>query len=107
ERTSAVILRTLGVPGGHIRGCHTAEELKYIVHSIRHEGRLQQFEEDAIERLIDLSEFNARKIMTPRNHIVSLSVDSNLETVLATMAEHQFTRMPVYEGRPEQIIGIV
>jgi putative hemolysin len=107
ERTSALILRTLGVPGGHIRGGHTSEELKYIVHSIRHEGRLEQFEEDAIEHLIDLSEFNAREIMTPRNHIVSLPVDSNLETVLTAMAEHQFTRMPVYEGRPEQIIGIV
>jgi magnesium and cobalt exporter, CNNM family len=107
ERSSALILRTLGVPGGHIHGGHTAEELKYIVHTIRHEGRLHEFEEDAIEHLLDLSGFNAREIMTPRNHIVSLSVDSSLEAVLAAMAEHQFTRMPVYEGRPEQIIGIV
>ncbi len=107
ERTSALVLRALGIAAGHSHGGHSPEELKYIIQSIRREGNLQQFEEEAIQRLIGLSEFNAREIMTPRNSIVSLSLDADLETVLAVMSEHQFTRMPVYEGRPEQIIGIV
>jgi magnesium and cobalt exporter, CNNM family len=107
EQTSAFILRTLGLRGGHVRGGHTAEELKYIVQAIRREGRLQQFEEDAIQRLIELADYNAREIMTPRNNIISLPVDADLETVLAVVTEHQYTRLPVYEGRREHIIGIV
>ncbi len=107
EQTSALILRTLGMRGGHVRGGHTAEELKYIVQAVRREGRLQQFEEDAIQRLIELADYNAREIMTPRNNIVSLPVDADLETVLAVVSEHQYTRLPVFEGRPEHIIGIV
>jgi CBS domain containing-hemolysin-like protein len=107
ERTSALILRTFGMRGGHVRGGHTAEELKYIVQAIRREGRLQQFEEDAIQRLIELADYNAREIMTPRNNIVSLPVDADLETVLAVVTEHQYTRLPVYEGRREHIVGIV
>ena len=107
ERTSALILRTLGLRGGHVRGGHTAEELKYIVQAIRREGRLQQFEEDAIQRLIELGDYYAREIMTPRNNIVSLPVDADLETVLAVITEHQYTRLPVFEGRREHIIGIV
>lgn len=107
ERSSALILRTLGRKRTHERGGHTAEELKYIIQSSRHEGHLQQFEQDAIQRLIELSDYSAREIMTPRHNIVSLSVDADLDTVLATMTQHKYTRVPVYEDRPEQIIGIV
>lgn len=107
ERTSAAILRLLGLSRGHAHGGHTPEELKYIIESSRREGHLQQFEQDAIQRLIELSDYSAREIMTPRHSILSLSVDSDLETVLGTMAEHKFARVPVYEDRPERIIGIV
>lgn len=107
ERSSALILRALGRKRTHERGGHTAEELKYIIQSSRHEGHLQQFEQDAIQRLIELSDYSAREIMTPRHNIVSLSVDADLDTVLATMTQHKYTRVPVYEDRPEQIIGIV
>ena len=107
ERSSALVLRALGLGNGHTRGGHTPEELKYIVESSRHEGHLEEFEEDAIQNLIELSDYSAREIMTPRHNIVSLSVDADLEQVLSTMAEHKFTRIPVYEDRPEQIIGIV
>jgi CBS domain containing-hemolysin-like protein len=107
ERTSALLLRVLRSEGGHVRGGHTPEELKYIIQSSRREGMLEQFEQDAIQRLIELSEYSAREIMTPRHSIVSLPVDADLETVLAVMAEHKFSRVPIYEERPEQIIGLV
>ncbi len=107
ERSSALILRAFRHGTGHARGGHTPEELKYIIQSSRYEGHLQQFEQDAIQRLIDLADYSAREIMTPRHNIVSLPVDASLEHVLNTMAEHKFTRVPVYEDRPEQIIGLV
>jgi putative hemolysin len=107
ERSSALFLRALGLTGGHERGGHTPEELKYIIQSSRREGVLQEFEQDAIQRLIELSDYYVREIMTPRHNIISLPVDSDLEDVLTVMAEHKYSRVPVYEDRPEQIIGIV
>jgi CBS domain containing-hemolysin-like protein len=108
ERSSALILRLLGLGDiGHERGGHTPEELKYIIESSRHEGHLEPFQELAIQHVLELSDYSAREIMTPRHSIVSLSVDATLEDVFACLAEHKFTRIPVYEGRPEQIIGIV
>ena len=107
ERTAALALRVLGLSSDHKRGSHSPEELKYIIESVRHEGHLQQFEQDAIQHLIELSGYYAREIMTPRHNIVSLPVDADLETVLNVMTEHKFTRVPVYEDRPEQIIGIL
>jgi CBS domain containing-hemolysin-like protein len=107
ERTSALVLRLLGTEGGHARGGHTPEELKYIIQAYRGEGMLAQFEQNAIQRLIDLSEYSARETMTPRHSVVSLAVDAELDEVLAVMTEHKFSRIPVYEDRPEQIIGYV
>jgi CBS domain containing-hemolysin-like protein len=107
ERSAEVILKLLGLSKGNERGGHSTEELKYIVQSSRREGHLQQFEQDAIQRLIELSDYSAREIMTPRHNIVSLPVDAPLDQVLAVMSENKFSRIPVYEDRPEQITGIV
>ncbi len=107
ERSSALILRAFGLGKGHVHGGHSAEELKYIVQSSRHEGHLQDFEQGAIQRLIEIGDYSAREIMTPRHNIVSLPVDASLEQVLSVMTEHKFARIPVYEDRPEQITGIV
>lgn len=82
---------------------HTAEELKYIVRS----SELEQFENTAIRRLLDLDQCAARQVMVPRNDIVSLPVDAGFEQVLRTVNEHGYTRVPVYEGKPEHIIGIL
>lgn len=105
ERSAALILRSLGLTSGHARGGHSPEELKYIVQTSRREGHLQPFEEDAIQHLIELGNYSAREIMTPRHNIVSVPVTADLEEVLAVMTEQKFTRVPVYEDRPEQIIG--
>ena len=45
--------------------------------------------------------------MVPRNAIVSISVDSNLDQVLRLMTENQFSRLPVYEKTTENIIGYI
>jgi putative hemolysin len=107
ERSSALILRVLKLHTGHARGGHSPEELKYIIQSSRREGHLAQFEEDTIQHVIELADHSAREIMTPRHNMISLSVDANLEEVLSVMVEHKFTRVPVYDDRPEQIIGIL
>jgi putative hemolysin len=107
ERSAELILRWLGLTRGTGHGGHSTEELKYIVQSSRREGHLQQFEQDAIQRLIELSDYSAREIMTPRHNIISLPVDAPLDQVLTVMSENKFSRIPVYDGRAEQIIGIV
>src|SRR6185312_11692132 len=63
--------------------------------------------QEVIQRILDLSNYSAREIMTPRHNIISLPVNSELDQVLSIMAEHKYARVPIYEDRPEHIIGIV
>jgi CBS domain containing-hemolysin-like protein len=106
ERTSAGLSRALGLKG-HGGGGHSAEELKFILESSRREGHLETFEEDAIQKLLGLKEIYAREIMTPRIDIVSVSADATLDELLRITLEHKYSRIPVYEGKPEHIIGFV
>jgi CBS domain containing-hemolysin-like protein len=108
ERSSSLILKLIGMGRkGHAHGGHSPEELKFIIQSSRREGHLEQFQQSAIQNLIELSDYIAREIMTPRNQIVSLPVDAGLDVVLNVMMEHKYSRVPIYEGGPENIIGFI
>ena len=107
ERSSAAITKVLRVDGHHRPGGHSAEELKLIVTSSRGSGYLPELQEDMIHRVLDLGELSVREIMVARNDIVSVSVEATLDEVLHTMIEQQHSRLPVYEEKPEQIIGLL
>jgi len=107
EKSSAAITHMLGVGEGQRGGGHSAEELKLIVSSSRGLGHLPEMQEDIIHRALDLDQISIREIMTPRNDITSVPVDATLDQVLAAMIEHQHSRLPVYDGQPEEIVGIL
>jgi putative hemolysin len=107
ERTAAALSRMAGLQRGHPGGGHSAEELKFIVESSRREGHLPGFEEDAIQKILELVDVNAREIMTPRIDIVSVPVDATLDELLRVAVEHKYSRLPVYQGSVENIVGIL
>lgn len=107
ERTSSGISRLLGLHSSHEGGGHSAEELKFVLQSSRLQGHLEPFEEQAIRKLLDLKEIYAREIMVPRKDIISVSVDAGLDDLLRLSLQHKYSRLPVYEGKPENIVGLV
>jgi putative hemolysin len=107
EGSSKRISRALGLKGEAEGGGHSAEELKFIVSLAQDEGKIEKFQQLAIHRLLELKEYSAREIMVPRHNMVSVPVEASLEQLLILLNEHQFSRLPVYEGDPDRIIGIV
>ncbi|MGO9966883.1 MAG: hemolysin family protein [Bryobacteraceae bacterium] len=106
ERSAGAITRALGLgPGGP--GGHSAEELKLIVSSSRGLGYLPEAQEDMIHRVLDLESVSVREVMVPRNDMVSIDLSASLDDVLRTMIEEKHSRLPVYQGSPEKIIGIL
>ena len=107
ERASHALSRLMGLRGDHGGGGHSAEEIRFIVASSRHEGHLEGFEEKAIGKLLALQDISAREIMTPRRNIVSVSIDADLDELLRLTLRHKYSRLPVYEGNSEHIVGIL
>jgi len=107
ERSAGFIQRVLRLKGTAHAGGHSAEELKLIVSSSRGLGYLPEAQEDIIHRVLDLGEVSVREIMVARNDVVSIATDASLDDVLSTMIRERHSRLPVYEGTPEKIAGIL
>jgi CBS domain containing-hemolysin-like protein len=107
ERSSSLLTRLAGGRPSHRGGGHSAEELKLIVSSSRFSGVLPEVQEDMIHRVLDLEETSVREIMRPRHEIVSIPMTATLDEVLAAMVESQHSRLPVWEGQPEHMAGVV
>ena len=107
ERSSTAVSRVLGLGADAAGRVHSVEELKLIASSVRVAGRITVSEESSLHRLLDLPNVSVREIMVPRNDIVSVSIEASLDHVLRTLVQNQYTRVPVYEHKPEEIVGIL
>jgi CBS domain containing-hemolysin-like protein len=107
ERSASYLTRALHLKESSHGNVHTAEELKMIVSSSRNVGYLPEAAEDMMHRVLDLESISVREIMVPRRDMICISIDASLDEVLHTMIEQQHSRLPVYEGTPDTIVGIL
>jgi putative hemolysin len=107
EKSSAAVSRLLGLKTTQHGGGHSAEEIKHIVSASGELGQLRPFEHETITRVLDLAGLVAREVMVPRSMIVSLPVDAGLDDVLRTMSEQNYSRVPIFKDRPDNIVGVV
>jgi putative hemolysin len=106
ERASTGLSRLLGIRWRH-GGGHSAEELKFIIEASAKEGHLEGFEQGTINRLLGLKDVYAREIMTPRRDIISVPITADLDALLQITLEHKYSRLPAYEDKPENIVGVL
>ena len=102
------VLRLLGETPGRTEGAHhTPEEVKLIVAGIRKRGLLGKEQEEMIEGVFDLHRVLVREIMVARPRITCLPMTRDLQKLLERIVEDQHSRIPIYEGTPDRIVGIL
>ncbi len=107
ERSASGVSRALGLGTQAKSAAHSVEELRLIVSSVRASGSISTFEESALHYVLDLPGISVREVMVPRNDMVAVSVEASLDHVLRTFTESLYSRLPVYEGTPERVVGII
>lgn len=85
----------------------TEEELKYIVESIEQEGVLEEQESDLVQSALDFDEITAQEILTPRVDLVTLDVEDSIDEALKVVLDAHYSRIPVYRGTVDSIIGVL
>jgi putative hemolysin len=85
----------------------TEQELKYIVEEIEGEGVLEKQEGELVRNALDFDEVTADEILTPRVDVVSIPVDEEIETIKELFIEEHYSRIPVYEGSIDNVIGVL
>lgn len=86
---------------------HSPEELKLLVTASLQLGQLSAFQEEVIQRVLDLHQVPVREIMTPRHEVLALPVQTPIESALQFIVEHPRSRFPVYEGDLDHTIGLL
>lgn len=105
---SGAIVKSLGVsePQSH-NAPHSTEELQIQIQQARERGLLAPGEEKFIVSAIELGQVQVREIMVSRPDMHILRVESTLDEVMSAFAITQRSRIPVYRGSEDQILGFV
>jgi len=85
----------------------TEDEVRSAIATAEEEGVLEQSERDMLEMAMDFRSKLVREVMTPRPDVMAVSDDLSLEETLKCSFESGHSRLPVYQGSLDKIVGIV
>jgi CBS domain containing-hemolysin-like protein len=83
------------------------EELRTLVDVGASEGVVEREEREMIHKVFELEDTLVRSVMVPRTDMVCLDVETPTAEILPALREHLHSRVPVYEGAIDVIVGIL
>ncbi|GAB0496433.1 hypothetical protein MMPV_007745 [Pyropia vietnamensis] len=103
---STLILRLFQV-AGESNASVSEEELRLIVAGADRSGSIAKYESQIIQNVLDLEEKAVREVMCPRVDMVAVPSSATLMDLMNVERESHYSRMPVYDGSIDNIIGVV
>jgi CBS domain containing-hemolysin-like protein len=85
----------------------TEEELISIIEEAEEDGGIDEEESTLIKSAIEFGDLEVGDIFTPRIDITALPANADKETVARTFTESGYSRIPVYEGDLDNVVGIL
>jgi putative hemolysin len=106
--TAQGLIRVIGFRGNEGRTVvHSEEELKMLVTASQEAGVLEEHEEQMLHRVFDFADLTAGQIMTPRTELVAVAAGATRDDVVDLIARSRHTRLPVYRGDLDDVIGML
>jgi CBS domain containing-hemolysin-like protein len=102
-----LFLKLIGVPPTGHRHVHSPQEIELLIAESRDGGLLEPQEQVRLHRALRLGLRTARELMVPRSRLAGIEASTPFEEVLGLVAASPFSRLPVYHGSLENIIGIL
>jgi Mg2+/Co2+ transporter CorB len=102
------ILRMRGMRGGQSQSIISPhEELRGTVDLLHREGGVERLDRDMFSGLLDLQRLAVADVMIHRTKMITVCADDPPEEVIKTVLESEVTRVPLWKGKPENIIGVL
>lgn len=101
------VMRLLGVDPKDSKRVMTEQEIRTIVDVGQENGVIEDEEREMINNVFDLDDQQASELMVPLIDMTLVQADSAYRDVLEIFREVKFTRIPVYEESPDNVIGIL
>jgi CBS domain containing-hemolysin-like protein len=102
-----LLLRLMRVPVTGHRHVHSPEEIELLIAESRNGGLLEPQEQVRLHRALRLGLRTARQLMAPRARLVGVEESMPLEGVFNLVISSPYTRLPVYRGTIDNIVGLL
>jgi putative hemolysin len=84
-----------------------AENIEALISAGEEEGLIQEDDRKLIQSVVEFGDKVVREVMTARPNIVAISADSTLEQLRELVIHEQYSRIPVFEGDIDHVIGFI
>ncbi|MDJ0852865.1 MAG: hemolysin family protein [Myxococcota bacterium] len=102
------LVKLLGVrPATSHHGVHSPEELSLLVSEARDAGAILPYAGRILGNVFRISRTRVRDVMVPRDEVLALDRKTAPDELLDLLRESGFTRLPVYEGTLDRVVGIL
>ena len=102
-----LLLKLMGVPATGHRHVHSPEEIELLIAESRDGGLLEPEEQVRLHRALRLGLRTARQLMVPRTRLAAIDLSLPFEDVMEFVASSPYSRIPVYRGTLDDVIGIL
>jgi CBS domain containing-hemolysin-like protein len=84
-----------------------AENIDALITAGAEEGLIEEEDRELIQNVVEFGDKIVREVMTPRPNIVAIRADATLEQLRQLVIHEQYSRIPVFDGTIDQIVGFV
>ena len=85
----------------------TIEDIASIIETVEEEGVIDEDRSELLQSAIEFDETEAREIITHRMDMLALDINDDPDAIIAAALESRYSRIPIYDGRIDNIIGIL
>jgi putative hemolysin len=103
--SGGLVLRLFGARSSGHRHVHSPEEIEMLIAESRDGGLLEADEQQRLHRALRLNQRTARDLMVPASQLAMISADVSLDEAMQIAAASPFSRLPVYRGTKDTVIG--
>jgi Mg2+/Co2+ transporter CorB len=102
------LMRLFGIKAGHNQSILSPfERLRGAVDLLHHEGKVEKQDRDMFGGLLDLRELQVSDVMVHRTEMVMINADLPPEDLVREVLATEYTRIPLWRDKPENIIGVL
>jgi putative hemolysin len=105
--SALMLLRALGSSEQGHRHLHSPEEIDLLIAESRDGGLLEPEEQQRLRRALHLGRRRVRDLMVGLDRLTMVSIDASWDEVLRTVTSSPFSRLPVYTGSRDRIVGML
>ena len=105
--SGTALLRLFGVPPTGHRHVHSPDEIELLIAESRDGGLLEPEEQVRLHRALRLGLRRASELMVPRTRLAALDIRTPLPEVMTAVTASPFSRLPVYRGNLDTVVGML